>query len=226
MTAACILRVDQLSKFYRSGMERHAVLDGLDLEVRAGEFIVVIGRSGSGKSTLLNLVGQMDTPSAGRIEFAGVDTGTWDDDTRTRFRRRELGFVFQAYNLLPTLTVRENIALPLELNGLPSTPRLAAIMQALDLTALGDRYPDQISGGEQQRTAIARALVHAPPLVIADEPTGNLDQDTALDVIRLFEQAAREAGAALLMATHSTEMVGRADRVLTLRHGRLEALDL
>ncbi|MEX2481917.1 MAG: ABC transporter ATP-binding protein [Gammaproteobacteria bacterium] len=223
MTIATVLHARKLCKTYPGGDTRHAVIDALDLDVAAGEIVAVIGRSGSGKSTLLNLAGQMDTPDAGCIRCDGIDTATWDDERRTRFRRRQVGFVFQAYNLLPTLTVRENIALPLELNGLPFAPRLDTIIDALDLGTLAARYPDQISGGEQQRAAIARALVHAPPLVIADEPTGNLDQETACEVIALFEHAVREAGAALLMATHSLEMVGHADRVLRLRHGRLVA---
>ena len=214
-----ILEARALTRCYARGAP--AVLDGLDLSVYRGEIIAIIGRSGSGKSTLLNLIGQMDAPDRGRIRFAGVDTSGWDDSARTRFRCRSLGFVFQAYNLLPTLTVHENIALPLELNGLPDNGAVARLMAALGIGALGDRYPEELSGGEQQRTAVARALVHRPPLVIADEPTGNLDADTGHEVITVFERAVREAGAALVMATHSTEMVGHADRVLALAHGRL-----
>ncbi len=219
MPAELVLEARDLSRRYSSGAP--PVLDGLDFSVRRGEIVAVIGRSGSGKSTLLNLIGQMDAPDRGRIRFAGADTSGWDDAARTRFRCRSLGFVFQAYNLLPTLTVRENIALPLELNGLPDDGAVARLMAALGIGALGERYPEELSGGEQQRTAVARALVHRPPLVIADEPTGNLDADTGQEVITVFERAVREAGAALVMATHSTEMVGHADRVLALAHGRL-----
>ncbi|MEQ8230183.1 MAG: ABC transporter ATP-binding protein [Gammaproteobacteria bacterium] len=218
MSDDVILEARAVTRRYGSG---RAVIDALDLSVRRGEIVAIIGRSGSGKSTLLNLVGQMDRPDAGRLIYAGQDTAGWDDDQRTRFRRSMLGFVFQAYNLLPTLTVRENIALPLELNGLPLEPTVTRLLEALDIDALGERYPEQVSGGEQQRTAVARALAHRPPLVIADEPTGNLDADTGHEVIALFERAVREAGAALLMATHSTEMIGHADRVLALDHGRL-----
>jgi putative ABC transport system ATP-binding protein len=166
----------------------------------------------------------MDKPDHGSIVFLGEDTAHWQDDAQTRFRRSRLGFVFQAFNLLPTLTVRENIALPLELNGLPREPRVSSLLAGLALDGVADRYPDQVSGGEQQRTAIARALAHRPALVIADEPTGNLDADTAAEVVWLFEQAVRESGTALLMATHSREMTGCADRVLTLDHGRLAPL--
>ncbi len=202
-----------------------AVLDGLDLDISAGEIVAVIGRSGSGKSTLLNLAGHMDAPSAGVIRVDGTDSSAWDDEARTAFRRRRLGFVFQSYNLLPTLTVRENVELPLELNHTADAARVARLLGILGLAALAARYPDELSGGEQQRTAIARALVHRPALIIADEPTGNLDQDTARDVLSLFEHSVREAGAALLMATHSPDMVGRADRVLELSHGRLQRSD-
>ncbi|MEQ8660620.1 MAG: ABC transporter ATP-binding protein [Gammaproteobacteria bacterium] len=221
MSTDLILEARALSRRYGSPGRATTVIDKLDLGVRRGEIVAIIGRSGSGKSTLLNLIGQMDSPDSGRILYAGTDTTAWNDDARTRFRCSSLGFVFQSYNLLPTLTVRENIALPLELNGLPIGNRATRLMQSLGIAALAERYPEQFSGGEQQRTAVARALAHAPPLIIADEPTGNLDADTGLEVIALFERAVREAGSALVMATHSTEMVGHADRVLMLAHGRL-----
>jgi putative ABC transport system ATP-binding protein len=219
-----VLSARALVKRYGGDDAARAVLDGLDLDIARGEIIAVIGRSGSGKSTLLNVIGQMDKPDRGRITVLGADTAHWRDAEQTAFRRQRLGFVFQAYNLLPTLTVRENIALPLELNGLAREPRVGELLDALGLTGVAARYPDQVSGGEQQRTAIARALAHRPALVIADEPTGNLDADTGAEVVWLFEQAVRESGTALLMATHSREMVGRADRVLALVHGRLETV--
>lgn len=197
------------------------VLDGLELELAPGEIVAVLGRSGSGKTTLLNLIGAMDRPDAGHLLFEGRDMTAWDDAERTRFRRRHLGFVFQAFNLLPGLTVRENVALPLELNGLDPGARLDSLLDALGLAALAGRFPDEISGGEQQRTAIARAVVHGPALIIADEPTGNLDFETGRSVLELFERCARDAGAALLMATHSDVMSRGADRVLELRHGAL-----
>ncbi|MCB1748429.1 MAG: ABC transporter ATP-binding protein [Gammaproteobacteria bacterium] len=225
MSENVVLSARGLVKRYAGDGAAPAVLDGLDLDIRRGEIVAVIGRSGSGKSTLLNVVGQMDKPDRGRIEVLGVDTAHWRDAEQTRFRRQRLGFVFQAYNLLPTLTVRENIALPLELNGLACEPRAGELLAALGLTAVAERYPDQVSGGEQQRTAIARAVSHRPALVTADKPTGNLDADTGAEVVRLFERAVRDSATALLMATHSREMVGHADRVLALDHGRLQTVD-
>ena len=221
MTPPPLLRARGLTRGYRGSGGGHAVIRALDLDLAAGEIVAVVGRSGSGKTTLLNLVGAMDRADAGRLEFQGEDMGAWNDAARTAFRRARLGFVFQAFNLLPTLTVAENIGLALELNGLPLAPRVAELLAGLGLAHLATRFPDQISGGEQQRTAIARALAHRPPLIIADEPTGNLDRDTGREVIALFEAAVRAAGATLLMATHSEEMLGRCDRVLELRDGAL-----
>lgn len=221
MSLPPLLRAHALNRSHGAAHERVAILNDLHLELERGEILAVVGRSGSGKTTLLNLVGAMDRPDSGRLEFEGEDMSAWDDGARTAFRRARLGFVFQAFNLLPTLTVRENIALPLELNGLPETERVAELLDELRLEGLADRFPDQISGGEQQRTAIARAIAHRPRLIIADEPTGNLDRDTGSDVIALFERSVRAAGATLLMATHSDEMLGHADRVLELRGGAL-----
>ncbi|MBK6660216.1 MAG: ABC transporter ATP-binding protein [Proteobacteria bacterium] len=223
MTAPPLLRATSLSRIYTTAGARSSILSGLNVELRGGEIVAVVGRSGSGKTTLLNLIGAMDRPDSGRLEFEGEDMSAWDDRARTAFRRARLGFVFQAFNLLPTLTVRENIALPLELNGLPEAARVAELLDELSIAALADRFPDQISGGEQQRTAIARAIAHRPRLIIADEPTGNLDRDTGREVIALFERCVRAAGATLLMATHSDEMLGHADRVLELRDGALSA---
>ena len=221
MSAPPLLRARGLSRSYRATEGGLDILRDLSLDLARGELVAVVGRSGSGKTTLLNLIGAMDRPSAGRLEFAGEDMASWDDRARTAFRRARLGFVFQAFNLLPTLTVGENIALPLELNGLASAVRVRELLDSLGITALADRFPDQISGGEQQRTAIARAIAHRPALIIADEPTGNLDRDTGREVIALFEHSVRASGATLLMATHSDEMLGRADRVLQLRDGAL-----
>ena len=208
-------------KSYAEGDGRHTVIRGLDLDIHAGEIVAILGRSGSGKTTLLNLIGAMDRPSAGSIRFDGHDMSDWSDAERTLFRRRRLGFVFQAFNLLPTLTVWENVALPLELNARPLDDQVSRLLDSLGLAGVGDRFPDQISGGEQQRAAIARAVVHQPDLIIADEPTGNLDLESGREVIGLFEACVRGAGAALVMATHSREMSGSADRVLELRDGSL-----
>ncbi len=219
-----LVRARALGKHYPGAHAAPAVLENLDFDIGAGEIVVVAGRSGSGKSTLLNLIGQMDTPSSGSLWVDGVSTAQWSDDERTAFRCRRLGFVFQAYNLLPSLTVRENIALPLELNALADEGRVQQLLDRLGIGDLGERFPDQLSGGEQQRTAIARAIVHRPQLIIADEPTGNLDHETGRQVVDLFERNVREAGAALLMATHSSEMIGHADRVVELIDGRLHEL--
>lgn len=221
MNAPPLLRARGLSRSYAAAGARPGILRDLELELHAGEIVAVVGRSGSGKTTLLNLIGAMDRPDSGTLEFQGQDMTRWDDRARTAFRRARLGFVFQAFNLLPTLTVGENIALPLELNALPTTARVAELLAGLGIAALADRFPDQISGGEQQRTAIARAIAHQPLLIIADEPTGNLDRETGREVIALFEHSVRAVGASLLMATHSDEMLGHADRVLELRDGAL-----
>jgi len=212
-----------LAKIHGQGAQARTVLHDLDLDLAAGEVLAVLGRSGSGKSTLLNLVGAMARPTRGTIVFDGQDLGRLGEAALTRFRRRELGFVFQAYNLLPSLTVRENVELPLELNGVRDRARVDALLERLGLADLAGRHPDQLSGGEQQRTAIARAVVHRPRLVLADEPTGNLDEDNGREVVALFEACAREDGAALMMATHSRDMLGHADRVLAVRDGRLQA---
>ncbi len=221
MNAPPLLRARGLTRIYAGADHSPGILRGLDLDLHGGEIVAVVGRSGSGKTTLLNLVGAMDRPDTGSLAFKGADMTVWDDRARTTFRRMHLGFVFQAFNLLPTLTVRENVALPLELNDLLDDFRVTELLAALGIAALADRFPDQISGGEQQRTAIARAIAHRPSLIIADEPTGNLDRDTGREVIALFEHRVRAAGATLLMATHSDEMLGHADRVLELRDGAL-----
>lgn len=224
MNSTPFIAARMLVKRY-AGSAAPAVIEHLDLDIRCGEVLVVLGRSGSGKSTLLNLLGHMDGADSGAILISGEDSTNWDDQRRTLFRRRNLGFVFQSYNLLPSLTVRENVELPLELNGKLNSSgqrQIDRLLGRLGIAHLSARYPDQISGGEQQRTAIARALVHQPALIIADEPTGNLDLETAGQVLDLFERSVREQGAALLMATHSPDMIGRADRVLELRNGQLQ----
>lgn len=206
---------------YGSGELRSRVLVDLDIEVAAGEFVVVLGRSGSGKSTLLHLLGAMDRPTGGRLRVGDTDLTALDEEARARVRRRRIGFVFQAYNLLPTLSVRENLLLPLRLNGIADDGRCAALLDELGLTGKAGRRPDQLSGGEQQRVAVARALIHDPLLVLADEPTGNLDEESAQGVLALFARLVRERRTTLIMATHSTETRAHADRVLKLDHGHL-----
>ena len=220
-----VIRARGVQKSYPEADGRRTVIRGLDLDIHAGEIVAILGRSGSGKTTLLNLIGAMGRPTAGSIQFSGRDMSDWSEAERTVFRRRRLGFVFQAFNLLPTLTVWENVALPLELNARPLDDQVLCLLDSLGLAGVRDRFPDQISGGEQQRAAIARAVIHQPDLIIADEPTGHLDLESGREVIDLFEACVRGAGAALVMATHSREMSGSADRVLELRDGSLMPVD-
>lgn len=206
-----------LTKTYRSGTSEQVVLSEVDLSIERGQFIVILGRSGSGKSTLLNLLGAMDRPSAGRIEIFGADITAMSERERTLFRRTSLGFIFQAFNLIPTLSVIENVALPLALNGIHHDAPARALLEELDIAHKADAWAADLSGGEQQRVAIARALVHAPDLILADEPTGNLDVETGRDMIRLLDDLVRRNGHTLIMATHAQEVIGYADRVLTIR---------
>ncbi len=223
MNDGSLISAKRLTKSYQTGDREQRVLSEIDLEIPAGEFVVMLGRSGSGKSTLLNLLGAMDRPTSGVLSIGGLRIDQLDEAARTRFRRSRVGFVFQAFNLIPTLTVRENLLLPLSLNGRDEEAglRIREQLDALNLDDKADRYPDQLSGGEQQRVAVARALIHEPALVVADEPTGNLDLETGREVLALLDRMTREAGKTLVMATHSREVIGIADRVVTIRDGRL-----
>lgn len=198
----------------------HVVLEACDLNVRPGQFVVVVGRSGSGKSTLLNLIGGLDRPTDGVVELLGQSLAGLSEDELSRVRCRRLGFVFQFFNLIPTLTVAENVRLPMALNGASRAEgvgRADSLLGELGLDGCGGRFPEELSGGEQQRVAIARALSHRPNIVLADEPTGNLDLETAEEVLALLEQTCRRHKATLIMATHSREVLGTADRVFTIR---------
>jgi putative ABC transport system ATP-binding protein len=214
----------RIGKTYREGDSERDVLRDVSLAIAPGEIAVIVGRSGSGKSTLLNLISGIDRPSAGRVIVEGTDLTGLDEDARTRFRRRHIGVVFQFFNLIPLLTVEENVRLPLELNGGVTDAGAVRVRALLDRVGLGgraDSLPDRLSGGEQQRVAIARALVHDPALILADEPTGTLDAETAATVLGLFDALVREAGKTAIMATHSREVMGAADRVFTADRGRL-----
>ena len=214
------IRLIGVRKAYRD----HVVLEECELNVRPGEFVVVVGRSGSGKSTLLNLIGGLDRPTAGDVELLGQSLAGLTEDELSRVRCRRLGFVFQFFNLIPTLTVAENVRLPMALNGASKAGgirRADLLLEELGLDGCGSRFPEELSGGEQQRVAIARALSHKPNIVLADEPTGNLDLETAEEVLALLEQTCRRHRATLVMATHSREVLGTADRVFTIRAARI-----
>ncbi len=210
-----MLTIDDLSKRFGST----PVFSRVSLQLRAGEFVALLGESGVGKSTLLNCIAGLETPDSGRVQIAGQDLAVLDDSARARLRREHLGFVFQAFHVLPHLSVSENVALPLMLlgrRGEDTTTRVAALLQAVGLGELGTRLPAQLSGGQLQRVAIARAVAHGPGLILADEPTGNLDPATAARVLALLRQQVREAGAACLLVTHSAAAAAHADRVLRL----------
>jgi putative ABC transport system ATP-binding protein len=195
------------------------LFEGLDLSLAPGEFVAVTGESGAGKSTLLNLIAGLDSPDAGKVRVAGTDIASLDDDGRTRLRRDRIGFVFQAFHVLPHLDLAHNVALPLALQGRDAHESLVAADAMLASVGLGGRggaYPRELSGGELQRVAVARALVHQPGLILADEPTGNLDPDTAARTLALFVDRVRDAGAAVLLVTHSAVAAAAADRTLVL----------
>ena len=221
---AALIRLAGVTRAFREGETERAVLRGVDAEIRRGETVALLGRSGSGKSTLLHLIGGIDLPTAGEVEVAGLSLARTSERARTLFRRRHVGFVFQFFNLIPTLTVEENLLLPLELNGRGGVAGRRVVRALLEEVGLADRaaaFPERLSGGEQQRVAVVRALVHDPDLVLADEPTGNLDLDTGRQVLQLLDRMTRRAGKTLVLVTHAAEVVALADRVLRLQDGRL-----
>jgi putative ABC transport system ATP-binding protein len=218
-----LLQLEGVSKRYRQGSEEIVALRGIDFGLHAGEFVVLLGPSGSGKSTLLHLAAGFDQPSSGSVLLNGQDLARMSSDARALIRRRRVGFVFQFFHLIPTLTLAENVALPLVFDG-KRHPE-AAVQAMLERVGLGHRgahLPSQLSGGEMQRGAIARALVIGPALVLADEPTGNLDSATGAAVLDLLTEQAREAGAGLVMATHDLSAVERADRIVSLGDGTIQ----
>jgi putative ABC transport system ATP-binding protein len=222
MTAVVSLRA--VSKTYREGETERRVLSCIDASFAAGEFIVLLGKSGSGKSTLLHLVSGIDLPSEGEVEILGHKLGGLSEEARTLLRRDHLGFIFQAYNLVPTLTVEENVLLPLELRGeadKAGQERVRALLERIGLVNRAASFPDLLSGGEQQRVAVARALVHRPALVLADEPTGNLDERTGADILDLLHGLGQEEQRTVLVVTHDRDVVARADRVFVLENGAL-----
>jgi putative ABC transport system ATP-binding protein len=222
-----LVRIRSLSKTYTEGGKSRRVLDAVDLDITKGEFFVTLGKSGSGKSTLLNLLSGIDKPDPNahtQIFIGQTDITRLNETQQTLFRRDNIGIVFQFFNLIPTLTVLENVTMPLELRGTKRRDSEKMGREMLARVGLGDRgdgFPDKLSGGEQQRVAIARALIHEPLLVLADEPTGNLDEDTGKTVLQLLLELTRDAGKTLFMATHSPEIVPLADRVCRIHDGNL-----
>ncbi len=223
-TIPTIVQISGLSKAYAEGDQSRAILDHINLNIHTGEFFVLLGKSGSGKSTLLNLISGIDRADSGQIVVDDIDITTLNEKNLTLFRRDRIGIVFQFFNLIPTLTVLENITLPGELRGdkrRTVEDKARHLLQQVGLSGREQAFPDQLSGGEQQRVAIARALAHEPALVLADEPTGNLDEDTGQSVLNLLLKLTRDAGKTLVMATHNPEIIPLADRVCRIHDGKL-----
>jgi putative ABC transport system ATP-binding protein len=223
------IRLDNLWKQFQEGAQKREVLRGTGATFERGEFIAILGKSGSGKSTLLNVISGIDQPDQGEIHINGQTLTQLDENKRTLFRRQNIGFVFQFFNLIPTLNVLENVSLPLELLGVPPKEAQERTQRILEEVGLADRlstFPDRLSGGEQQRVAIARALVHDPLLVLADEPTGNLDEETGAQVLALLDKLTRQAGKNLIMVTHSRENAIYADRIFELQAGCLVEIEI
>jgi putative ABC transport system ATP-binding protein len=222
-----IIETRGLKKQYVMGAETIHALAGVDMKVRRNEYIAIMGPSGSGKSTLMNLIGCLDTPSAGEYILNGTPVQDLADDELARIRNREIGFVFQTFNLLPRATALHNVELPLIYAGIPSKERHAKAMAALERVDLGDRThhkPNELSGGQRQRVAIARALVNDPSILLADEPTGNLDSKTSAEIMAVFKEL-HDAGQTIIMVTHEHDISDHAERVVTLRDGLIESHD-
>src|SRR5580658_3104552 len=220
-----IVALENVTKDYVTDGQRVQALHDVSLEVNRGAFVALIGRSGCGKSTLLNLAGAMDFPTSGRVQLDGVETSALKDAGLTQLRREKVGFIFQSFQLLHTLTVFENVELPLLLAGKPNARAIASDKLAwVELDGLGDRYPHQLSGGQMQRVGIARALIQSPAILLADEPTGNLDTMTGNVILDLLKRLTRELNTATLMATHSAEAAALANAVVCLRDGKIEEI--
>ena len=217
-----ILETKDLRKFYGSGDTQVKALDGVDLSVENGEFVAIVGTSGSGKSTLLHMLGGLDRPTSGTVTVDGRELSAMRDEELTIFRRRKIGFVFQNYNLVPVLNVYENIVLPIQLDGnAPDKAYVERIIETLGLEAKLQNLPNNLSGGQQQRVAIARALAAKPAIILADEPTGNLDSATSLDVMGLLKVTAQKFSQTIVMITHNEELAQMADRIIRIEDGRI-----
>jgi putative ABC transport system ATP-binding protein len=224
MSVEPLIRLEKVTKNYRIGDETVRALAGVDLEVAEGEFIALVGPSGSGKSTMLHIIGGLDSPSSGEVIVAGRNLSQASDNQLSRYRNRSVGFVFQTFNLHPTLNALENVALPLVFSGVPHRKRLEAARQALEEVGLAERAghrPNQLSGGERQRVSIARALVAGPKIILADEPTGNLDSKTGERIIALLLRLNRERGITTILVTHDLDIAGRVPRILYMRDGSI-----
>lgn len=217
-----ILQTEHLKKYYGAGDTQVRALDGVDFSVQNGEFVSIVGTSGSGKSTLLHMLGGLDRPTSGKVFVDGQDIFSLKDDALTIFRRRKIGFVFQSYNLVPVLNVYENIVLPIELDGNPiDKPYVEEILSVLGLDTMQHRLPNQLSGGQQQRVAIARALATKPAIILADEPTGNLDSRTSQDVLSLMKVTGAKFGQTIVMITHNEEIAQLSDRIIRIEDGKI-----
>lgn len=218
-----LIQIQNLKKSYPTPAGMKTILHDLNMEVASGELIAIVGKSGSGKTTLLNVLGAIDLPDSGSIQINDTALEHMDEAERTLFRRHNLGFVFQFFNLVSTLTVEENLLLPLQLCGLPArTDTVHDYLERIQLADKAHMFPEKLSGGEQQRIAVCRALIHRPALILADEPTGNLDEETSLLVMSVLEQQVRQSGATLVMVTHSLELAQRMDRVFEMKSGHLD----
>lgn len=219
-----IVQLKNLTKSYTEGKESHIILAGINATFKSGEFILLLGHSGSGKSTLLNLISGIDAPDSGDILVNGVAINRLGERQRTLFRREHIGFIFQFFNLIPTLTVFENVTLAMHLNGGLTAARekeVKSLLERVGLSHRQDAFPDRLSGGEQQRVAILRAIAHNPTLLLADEPTGNLDEDTGRTIMQLLLELTRQANKTLIMATHNSDIIPLADKVYRIKHGEL-----
>ena len=225
MSESILIRAQDLQRTYKMGSSTVQALAGLSLEIERGSFVALVGPSGSGKSTLLNVMGGLDRPSDGEIWVDNMELGKAPDKKLVRFRRDKLGFIFQSFNLIPTYEAWENVSLPLMLSGVSKRERRKRAEELLEHVGLGgrvDHRPSELSGGEQQRVAIARALSNQPVLILADEPTGNLDSKTSTEVLTLLQDLVREQGTTLLMVTHDLNAAGYAERIIAMRDGKLE----
>lgn len=219
------VEISGLEKSYMEAGNKRDVLKDLNLEVNKGEIVLLLGRSGSGKSTLLNILSGIDKPDDGVIKIAGKDISNFTENELTGFRRKNIGFVFQFFNLIPTLSVKENLTLPISLNKIKDNGLSDWLLNEVGLMDRADTYPDRLSGGEQQRIAIARSLIHDPEIILADEPTGNLDEKTGNKVIELFEKLIKKKNKTLIMVTHNRELKKIADKIYTIRDKKLELMD-